>query len=151
MEEVYETDISEKAWIVYDILGNVGWILYGIGFGFFLGRSGDVWKDDSLLQIFLVLEGMCTIGIVIGLAELINERINKLDRVLTKTRLFRGFGSITYASLAAGIVSILMLIISLSLNLKSNIHLLLLMVVGATLCYWFCHLLFKRYKKRGFA
>lgn len=36
------------------------------------------------------------IAMVIGIVELLNERYHKLSRLLTKKRLYRGFGALTW-------------------------------------------------------
>ena len=91
---VSKSDITVKQWIVYDILGNIGWIAYI----FVLGKCF-VKKPDFMgvwgLAAVVVLDVIPALMMLIGIAELINERIHKLDFVLPKIRVYRGFGALT--------------------------------------------------------
>lgn len=142
---MYKTDITDKEWWVYDILGNLGWIAYYVGLVLLIVKRTDLVKG-TLFTVFVVLEVICAVGILVGIAELINERINKLDRVLPKIRLYRGFGSLTYSGLAAALISLVHLIIAYTVNVNSGIVTLWVMVIGAVFCFVFGRLLFVRYK-----
>lgn len=142
---MYKTDITDKEWWVYDILGNLGWIAYYVGLVLLIVKGTDLVKG-TLFTVFVVLEVICAVGILVGIAELINERINKLDRVLPKIRLYRGFGSLTYSGLAAALISLVHLIIAYTVNVNSGIVTLWVMVIGAVFCFVFGRLLFVRYK-----
>ena len=74
--------------------------------------------------------------------ELISERIAKLDRILPKERLYRGFGALTLGGIAGIPVSIIGLIV------RSNGNLPLWMLIGAVLCAVFAGLCFKGYRKQ---
>ena len=76
---------------------------------------------------------------LIGVGELISERIAGLDRVLSGKRLFRGFGALT----AGGLLGIPMAVIGLMKNKKRAAG----MLAGSTLCAVFAGLLFAGYKK----
>lgn len=90
MEKLYETKISDKLWIAYDIPANLGWIAYITSLILlFIGQSSCA---KSIIGYFEII---FAILLVIGIAELISERIAKLDRVLPKIRLYRGFGALT--------------------------------------------------------
>ena len=77
---------------------------------------------------------------LIGVGELISERITGLDRVLSGKRLFRGFGALT----AGGLLGIPMAIFGLKRNKKRASA----MLVGSTLCAVFAGLLLAGYKKQ---
>lgn len=91
---MYETKISTVRWIMYDIPGNIGWILYIIGYGRILATHciSQHLPTNILLTIPVLL-------IVIGIAEMISERLAKLDRILCADCLWRGFGALTLAGL----------------------------------------------------
>ena len=78
---------------------------------------------------------------IIGVGELISERINGLDRLLTRRRLYRGFGSLSLGGIIAIPVSVIGII------LKGD-DLMGLMLVSEVLCALFACLLFKGYKKK---
>lgn len=84
MDQLYESKISVKRWIVYDIFGNIGWI------GYFI-CAGKLLKAGLTSSYVLVPAALMLIGIV----ELISERIATLNYVLPKSRLYRGFGALT--------------------------------------------------------
>ena len=101
---MYETKISTPLWIAYDIPGNIGWILYLIGYGRLLAVQG--FSQHLLSSILLTIP---VILIVIGIAELVSERIAKLDRILPALRLWRGFGALTLAGLLGAVLALLTL------------------------------------------
>ena len=85
-DTIYETLISDARWWAYDIPGNIGWILYLICLlQCFVKRPE--FLEIPLVLISLVIGILPAIAMVVGVAELINERILKLDRILSKKRL----------------------------------------------------------------
>ena len=134
---MYETKISTSRWIAYDIPGNIGWILYLVGFGKLIVNHGfsEHWLTSILLSIPVLL-------IVIGIAEMISERIAKLDRTLPAIRLWRGFGALTLAGLLGAILSLL--------TMKSNLNAAntVMMTAGGILCFVFAGLLLIGYKRK---
>ena len=77
---------------------------------------------------------------LIGVGELISERIAGLDRVLPGNRLFRGFGALT----AGGLLGIPMAILGIKRNKKQAAA----MLAGSTLCAVFAGLLLAEYRKQ---
>ncbi len=134
---MYETKITTPRWIAYDIPGNIGWILYLIGYGRLLANQG--FSQHLLTSILLTIPVLL---IVIGIAELISERIAKLDRILPAIRLWRGFGSLTLAGLLGAVTALL--------TLKSNFNTAnaVMMIAGGILCFVFAGLLLIEYKKK---
>ncbi len=130
MNTLYHTHISDKLWLVYDIPGNVGWITYTIC------AVRAVWKkkDPYNLVAFIPAAFM-----LVGISELISERIVGLDRILTRKMLCRGFGSMT----AGGFFGILLALAGLR---KGKNHASALFG-GSLLCAVFAGLLLKGYKK----
>ena len=83
---MYESKISTGRWMVYDVLGNAGWIAWIVCLVLLFRRGVDA---------FTILAALPALVMLIGIAELISERIQKLDWVLPKARLSRGFGALT--------------------------------------------------------
>ena len=83
---MYETKISDARWIAYDIPGNIGWIVYIVTVIIALINKPDIFSYCAIIPSVLIL---------IGIVELISERIAKLDRILPKARLYRGFGTLS--------------------------------------------------------
>ncbi|MBR4346332.1 MAG: hypothetical protein IKP75_05300 [Oscillospiraceae bacterium] len=132
MNELYETKISDVRWWVYDILGNIGWIIWFI-------CTGISFKDG--VTLFSVFAAVPAVFMLIGIIELVSERITKLDRVLPFKRVLRGFGALTLGGLlgiAAAAAGVFMHIGGISP----------VMMAGAVLCFVFAGGLFRRYKKQ---
>ena len=79
---------------------------------------------------------------LIGIIELICERFLKLDRILTRIRLLRGFGSLTIG----GILGILSSIITAYLNINTSNF--LMMLIGSFLVTIFAGLILIGFKKK---
>ena len=132
-EPIYETRISDERWWAYDIPGNAGWIAYLACLFHSLRRGLNTLNMAALLPGGLML---------LGVGELISERIAGLDRVLPKRRLLRGFGALTTGGISGMIVSALGLVIQ-----KEKKHP-AIMLAGSVLCAVFAGLCWRGYKKR---
>lgn len=134
---MYETKISTPRWIMYDIPGNIGWILYLVGYGRLFAHHG--FSEHLLTKILLSLPVLL---IVIGIAEMISERIVKLDRILPAIRLWRGFGALTFAGVLGAVLSLIT--VENNLNTANAV----MMIAGGILCFVFAGLLLIGYKKK---
>lgn len=145
MNELYQTNITDEKWIAYDIPGNVDWLTYVVGLVVFIVRKTEYIKT---LPVFLlvVLAAIPAVAMLVGIFELINERIHKLDRLLPKKRLLRGFGALMYGGLGEAILSLIIVLFYLTKNQNIAIYF-AVMGVGAVLCMIFCGLLYKGYHK----
>lgn len=86
---------------------------------------------------------------VVGIAELISERILKLDRILPKKRLYRGFGALTQGGLGGIIVGLNALTAGMRAGfLAEECKLLILLALGGALCAVFAGLIFKTFHPR---
>ena len=133
---MYETKIKTAMWWAYDIPGNIGWILYFIGCGKFIAKGGfTVHLSAGLLLAVPALL------MLIGIIELVSERIHKLDRKLPAVRFWRGFGVLTFGGLLGAVLS--------AVTLQSNISTAngILMLIGGTLCFVFAGLIAVSFKK----
>ena len=131
MKAQYKTAISDARWIAYDIPGNVGWIAYFVCVFRGLREKKDSYNMASAMPGVLML---------IGVGELISERIAGFDRILSGKRLYRGFGALT----AGGLLGIPMAIAGFRRNKKRAAA----MLAGSVLCTAFAGLLFAGYKKQ---
>ena len=102
-----------------------------------LHNYGAAWS--SLTGKTALLVAMTSV-MLIGIAELISERVQKLDWVLPKARLYRGFGALTLGG-AMG-----MLISAAGLLCEKVSALVWFMLAGSALCALFAWLLFREYK-----
>ena len=131
MNTLYKTEISDVRWMAYDIPGNIGWIAYLVCVFRALREKRDAYNFASAFPGVLML---------IGVGELISERIAGLDRILSEKRLYRGFGALT----AGGLLGIPMAIAGFRRNKKRDAA----MPAGSVLCTTFAGLLFAGYKKQ---
>ena len=125
---IYKTDISDARWMTYDIPGNIGWMTYLAMLAKMIRGGGYGSAALSAAPAALMITGV---------AELISERIEGLDRELPKTRLYRGFGALTLG----GITGIFASVIT-----KSGKRTKCAMGGGAALCAVFAVLLLRGYK-----
>ena len=144
-DTIYETLISDARWWAYDIPGNIGWILYlTCLLQCFVMRPG--FLEIPLVLISLLVGTFPAIAMVIGIAELISERILKLDRILPKKRLYRGFGALTWGGFGGMIVGLTGLFTGLRGGYSvGECKLLILLAVGGALCAVFAGLIFKTF------
>lgn len=143
-DRIYVTEISNVRWMVYDIPGNVGWIIYIVC----LARCFVV-KPDFIsswgLFVILIIAVILAIFMMIGIAELVSERVAKLDRKLPKVRVLRGFGALVLGGVLGMTVSVLGLIYGYCTG-ERNLLLIWIMLLGSFLCFIFSELIYKTYK-----
>ena len=132
-EPIYETRISDARWWAYDISGNAGWIAYLACLFKSLERGLNAFSTAALLPGGLML---------LGVGELISERIAGLDRVLPRRRLLRGFGALTAGGIGGMVVS------ALGLAAQKEKKHSAIMLTGSLLCAVFAGLCWQGYRKR---
>lgn len=143
-DRIYVTEISNVRWMAYDIPGNVGWIIYIVC----LARCFVVKLDfisSWRLFVILIIAVIPAIFMMIGIAELVSERVAKLDRKLPKVRLLRGFGALVLGGVLGMTVSMLGLIYGYCIG-ESELLLIWFMLLGSFLCFIFSELIYKTYK-----
>lgn len=149
MEELYETKISDARWWAYDIPGNIGWIMY-IAVLILSFVKQPVFMAVPLVRICMIIAILPAVAMAVGIAELISERIQKLDRVLTKKRLYRGFGALTWGGFGGLVVSLNALFASLRAGCSlADCGYFIMMAVGGILCALFAGLIFKSFRRRN--
>ncbi len=134
---MYETKISDGRWIAYDIPGNIGWIAY---------ITGLILAMINKVDLISVIEVVPAILMLTGVIELISERIVKLDRILPKIRLYRGFGALTAGGVIGSVVSVIGMVVEIIGGNECIYQ--IIMLAGAVLCFIFGGLLLKGYKKQ---
>ena len=95
MDELYESKISVKRWIVYEILGNAGWIAYFVCVWQLLYRG---------VTLFAVLSVLPAVLMLVGLVELISERIARRETIAKK---FKPFMTAFYLVMLAALLLII--------------------------------------------
>jgi hypothetical protein len=132
-DPIYETKISDARWWAYDIPGNAGWIVYLACLVKGLKHGINTFNAAALLPGGLML---------LGVGELISERIAGLDRVLPKRRLLRGFGALTTGGIGGMVVS------ALGFAAQKEKKNPVIMLAGSVLCALFAGLCWQGYRKR---
>lgn len=142
---IYETEISDARWWAYDVPGNVGWIMYLVCLiRCFMKQPA--FMQTPLVQISLMVGILPAVAMAVGIVELISERILKLDRILPKKRVYRGFGALTWGGIGGMIVGLSALFASLCSGYSmEECQSLVLLAVGGALCGLFAGLIFKTF------
>ena len=143
-DRIYVTDISNARWMAYDIPGNVGWIIYIACLVRCFTRKSDFISSLGLFGI-MIIAVIPAIFMIIGIAELVSERIARLDRKLPKVRLLRGFGALVMGGVLGMVISTIGLIYGYCIQ-ERNLLTIWLMLLGSFLCFIFAELIYKTYK-----
>lgn len=148
-EIIYKSNISDARWMIYDIPGNVGWIMYLICLAqCFIKRPAFI--EIPLVQLSLIVGILPAIAMLVGILELISERIMKLDRILPKKRLYLGFGALTWGGFGGMIVALTALFSGIRAGYSiAECKLLVLLAVGGALCALFAGLIFKTFRPKN--
>lgn len=146
-QQLYESKISTLRWVAYDLPGNAGWLAFLVGLGQCFAQKPAYLQNRAVFGL-LCLDLLCGAAMLAAIAELISERICRLDRVLPKARLYRGFGALTFAGLAGLVFSAAALACARGAGFGQTGPLALLCAGGA-LCFVFGGLLLRQYKKRA--
>ena len=142
---IYETEISDARWWAYDIPGNVGWIMYIVCLIRCFVKQ-PAFMQTPLVKISLMVGVLPAIAMAVGIVELISERILKLDRILPKKRVYRGFGALTWGGIGGMVVGLIALFVSLRSGYSVEEYKpLILLAVGGALCGLFAGLIFKTF------
>ena len=141
---MYKTDITPTRWIVYDIFGNVGWIAYYVVLVKCFAEKPEFMQYWGLAAVAM-LAIIPALLMLVGLVELISERIQKLDYILPKARVYRGFGALSLGGITGAAVALIGIVYALIVG--EDICYLYIMLAGGVLCAVFAGLCFKRYKK----
>ena len=145
MDKQYETQISDARWWAYDIPGNIGWIMYIAVLILSFVKQPEL-MAIPLVRICMIIAILPAVTMAVGIAELISERIHKLDRILSKKRLFRGFGALTLGGFGGFVVSLSALFASMRAGYSlADCQYLVMMTVGGILCALFAGLIFKSF------
>ena len=148
MNDLYETKISDARWWAYDIPGNIGWITY-ITVMVRLFRNPPAYMKVPLVMACLIVGILPAIAMAVGIFELISERIAKLDRVLPRKRLLRGFGALAWGGFSGIIISLTALFTGIRAGFAFHeLYSLAILAAGAALCALFAGLIFKSFHKQ---
>ena len=144
-DTIYESHISTVRWLVYDVPGNVGWIMYLVCLIQCFVKQ-PVFMEIPLVWFSLVVGILPALAMAVGIIELISERILKLDRILPKKRLYRGFGALIWGGFAGMTIGLNALFTGQRGGYSlQECKFLVLLAVGGALCALFAGLIFKTF------
>ena len=144
-DAIYESNISAAKWLIYDVPGNVGWIMYIVCLIQCFVKQ-PAFMQTPLVQISLMVGILPAVAMLVGIAELISERILKLDRILPKKRVYRGFGALTWGGFGGVVIALNALFPSMRSGYSVEAcQSLMLLAVGGALCGLFAGLIFKTF------
>lgn len=144
-ESMYESQISTGRWLAYDVPGNVGWIMYLVCLIQCFVKQ-PAFMEIPLVRISLVVGTLPAVAMVVGIVELISERILKLDRILPPKRLYRGFGALIWGGFAGMTIGLNALFTGLRGGYSlQECKFLVLLAAGGALCALFAGLIFKTF------
>ena len=147
-DTIYESHISTAKWMIYDIPGNVGWIMYIVCLLQCFVKQ-PVFMQIPLVWLSVTIGILPAVAMAIGIVELISERILNLDRILPKKRLYRGFGALTWGGFGGMVVGLSALFAGIRAGYSlGDCKLLALMAVGGALSALFAGLIFKTFHPR---
>ena len=132
--KLYKTDISNALWWALDLPGNAGWILYLVFYCLCLSHGMGAYALVALIPAIIM---------IVGVVELVRERILKLDRVLPGKSLYLGFGALTLGGLAGLPISLVGYFVLADPVIRNYM---LWMVIGSVLLAAVSGYLFSRYK-----
>ena len=95
--------------------------------------------------MIMIIAVIPAIFMMIGIAELVSERIAKLDGKLPKVRLLRGFGALALGGVLGMTASVLGLTYGYCIG-ERNLLLIWIMLLGSFLWFIFSELIYKTYK-----
>ncbi len=139
MKRLYETRISTVRWIAYDLPGNIGWIAYIVALNLCFAKLPAFMSNGVLFRLTIAAI-IPALLMVIGIAELIHERICKQDRILPGWQLFLGFGFLTLGGIIGTVLSLSGVVYGIVQG--ETVTLLCIMLVGGVLCATFAGLIF---------
>ena len=133
MNDLYEMRLSDAQWWACDIPGNIGWIVWTVCTALCLAEGVTLFSILAVLPALLML---------LGVIELISERIAGLGRVLPKARVLRGFGALTLG----GVLGIAIALYGGAAKAGGSHP--VWMLAGAVLCAVFAGLCWKGYQRK---
>ena len=101
------------------------------------------------VMVCLIVGILPAISMAVGIFELISERIAKLDRVLPRKRLLRGFGALTWGGFSGIIISLTALFTGIRAGFSFHeLYSLAILAAGAALCALFAGLIFRSFHRQ---
>ncbi len=146
MKQLYETRISDGRWIAYDLPGNVGWITYFVVLILCFIKRLEFMRF-SVMRGIVIAAILPALLMLIGIVELIHERIKNQDRILPRLQVLLGFGALTFGGSLGAVISLAGSIYG-NITGLSDITLIYILFCGAVLCAVFAGLLYKGYRPK---
>ena len=138
MNKIYTSELSGAKWLTLGLLSDAGWIAYFVGFVLYMANGADGLGTTALSVTFL-LNCLCVLAVMIGIIEIISQRIRKLRRTIQKGDLIFGFGFTVFGSLGGFLSSGASAVMDILMNYESGMcfaaH--IVTAAGALTCFAF--------------
>lgn len=138
---MYKANISKTKRIIYDIFKDIGLIIYYIALIICFIKKPK-FMNYHLLMVMNILVFVLMFN---GTIELIVENFFKLNSILPKIRLYRGYGLLMLGGIIGFITSLIAIIYTTNKNVE--IIYLYILSLSCILCAIFSGLIFKEFKK----
>lgn len=135
---MYESNISDKKWLTLGLVSDVGWLMYFAGLALYMLNGADGLGTVIISALFL-LNGLCVLAVLVGIIELILQRVRKLSRRLKRSQLVIGFGLVVYGALGGFLFTGASVVIDILFGYEIGMCLAgqCLMAAGAFICFAF--------------
>ena len=143
----YRNTIDESKQRLFNILIAAGWIIYFISIFISFEFPPKFMYTGTMAQIVL-FSFVPAIWMLIGIAEMIRERINKTRNILTKRQLTRGYFSLALGGLTGIAVTAIAWIYYYAKHLSGSTLVLAMMLTGAVLCTVFAGISYRGYEEK---
>ena len=125
-------------WLALGLLSDLGWIAYFAGFALYMAGGADGLGTVAISVTFL-LNGLAVLAVIIGILEIISQRIRKIRRTVQRADLIFGFGFVVFGGLAGFLLSGVSAVIDIFLKYETGICFAaqIIMAAGGLVCFAF--------------
>ncbi len=143
---VYETEMTGTGRVVCDLCLNIGWMVYFVTLMLIFVKRSDLISYPVIFGM-LIASAFPAVVMLLGLAELISERILGLVKELPRGRLVRGYGLLIWAGAGGSAVSAAAAVYGL-LATQAGLGYVFAMLFGAVMCALSAWIVFRGYSER---
>ena len=138
MNKTYTSNLSAKKRLTLGLLSDAGRIAYLTGFVLYLTNGADGLGTVALSATFL-LNCLAVLAVVVGIMEILSQKIRKLNRTIKRGDLIFGFGFVVFGALGGCLLCGASAVIDILLKYETGMCFAsqLLMTVGSLVCFAF--------------
>lgn len=139
---MYELNLSDRKFHICFWAGTAGFLVFLAGLILCLVLISPH-EFGGHLQMLIFAEIPAALCVLLGYGELIDERVRRLRIVLSRRRLYRGFGLMSWASLVCAVLAVVALF--LRVTVPEAVTGFIMMPVGAALCSGCMWVIFRKF------